>query len=49
VRLAAIKKKYDPHNFFHVNQNIKRSLIPVVRPGGHRVKFAAAPAACGGM
>jgi FAD/FMN-containing dehydrogenase len=22
-RLAAIKKKYDPANFFHVNQNIK--------------------------
>ena len=23
VRLAQIKAKYDPHNFFHVNQNIK--------------------------
>jgi FAD/FMN-containing dehydrogenase len=22
-RLAAIKHKYDPRNFFHVNQNIK--------------------------
>jgi FAD/FMN-containing dehydrogenase len=22
-RLAAIKQKYDPDNFFHVNQNIK--------------------------
>jgi FAD/FMN-containing dehydrogenase len=24
-RLAAIKKKYDPDNFFRVNQNIKPS------------------------
>jgi FAD/FMN-containing dehydrogenase len=23
ARLAAIKKKYDPSNFFRVNQNIK--------------------------
>ncbi|MDA4114871.1 MAG: BBE domain-containing protein, partial [Thaumarchaeota archaeon] len=22
-KLAAIKKKYDPTNFFHMNQNIK--------------------------
>lgn len=23
VRLAALKKKYDPDNLFHINQNIK--------------------------
>jgi hypothetical protein len=23
ARLVQIKAKYDPHNFFHVNQNIK--------------------------
>src|SRR5688572_2607683 len=26
VRLAQIKAKYDPHNFFHVNQNIKPAV-----------------------
>jgi len=27
-RLVAIKKKYDPDNFFRVNQNIKPSQSP---------------------
>ena len=28
-RLAAIKKKYDPANFFRVKYNIKPALTPV--------------------
>jgi FAD/FMN-containing dehydrogenase len=25
ARLAQIKRRHDPHNFFHVNQNIRSS------------------------
>jgi FAD/FMN-containing dehydrogenase len=30
-RLAQVKSRYDPHNLFHVNQNIP----PAGRPVGH--------------
>ena len=28
TRLATIKRKYDPANFFRINQNIKQNIKP---------------------
>jgi FAD/FMN-containing dehydrogenase len=33
ARLAALKQKYDPTNFFRLNQNIRRTGIAVQDPG----------------